>query len=66
MVHTAMWPVGAILPRETELSVQRDRNEKDESLDSFFPFPPNLKDKELDSFLNYYFETFLLGIVILL
>lgn len=58
--------MGAILPREPELSVQGEKNEKDESLDSFFLFPPNLKEKELDSFLNYYFETFLLGIVILL
>lgn len=51
IVHTAMQPVGAVLPREPELSVQGDRNEKDESLDSFFlSSPHNLKEKELEFF----------------
>ena len=46
-----MQPVGAVLPREPELSVQGDRNEKDESLDSFFlSSPHNLKEKELEFF----------------
>ena len=63
MVHTAVWPVGAVLPREPFLSVQGARKEEDESLDILFFLSPKLKEKGLE--VLYYFENFLPTIVTL-
>lgn len=53
MVHTAMWPVGAILPRDPGLSVGGDRKEDGESFGylALFCHSPSSKRKDLKVFI---------------